>query len=291
MRGRLGGQAWAKSRCLQYPVELQGRRSILPPMADILRVTALHVARGRARILRGVDWAVRPGEHWAILGPNGCGKTTLLKAITGYMVPTSGEIAVLGRRYGESDWRELRRKIGIVTSALQAAIPPAEPALETVVSGRRAQLDLWERPTRGEASDARRLLRLVGCGGLARREWIHLSQGERQRILIARALMARPRLLILDEPCAGLDPVAREGFLAFLDAAARRRRAPALVLVTHHAEEIMPAFTHALLLRGGRVFACGPKARVVTSRGLGGAFGARIAVRLRRGRYVASAAA
>ena len=260
-------------------------------MGDILRVAGLSVARGRAGILRGVDWGVRRGEHWAILGPNGCGKTSLLKAITGYMVPTSGEITVLGRRYGESDWRDLRTRIGIVTSALQAAIPPAEPALETVVSGRSGQLDLWARPTRGEAADARRLLRLVGCPGLARREWAHLSQGERQRILIARALMARPALLILDEPCAGLDPVARERFLAFLDAAARRRRGPSLVLVTHHAEEIMPSFTHALLLRAGRVFASGAKARVVTTRALSGAFGARIAVRRVRGRYTAIPAA
>jgi iron complex transport system ATP-binding protein len=259
-------------------------------MTDILSVAGLHVARGRTEILRGVDWRVRKGEHWAILGPNGCGKTSLLKSITGYMAPTEGEIALLGRKYGESDWRDLRILVGIVTSALQASIPPAETALDTVVSGRYAQLDLWAHPTRREFSEARRLLASVGCSGLAHREWTFLSQGERQRVLIARALMARPKLLILDEPCAGLDPVAREEFLRFLEATARRRRGPSLVLVTHHAEEIMPAFTHALLMRDGRVSASGPKLRVLTTRNVSRAFGARIAVRRARGRYRATPA-
>ena len=261
----------------------------LPGVADILSVSGLCVSRGRTEILRGVDWRVRRGEHWVILGPNGCGKTSLLKSITGYLSPSSGSIALLGETYGEADWRDLRLKVGIVTSALQASIPAAETALETVVSGRYAQLDLWAHPTRAETAGAARLLRFVGGAHLARREWIHLSQGERQRILIARSLMARPRLLILDEPCAGLDPVAREEFLWFVEGVARRRSGPALVLVTHHAEEIMPAFTHALLLREGRVHDSGPRLRVVTTRGLSGAFGARISVRKVRGRYVTSA--
>jgi iron complex transport system ATP-binding protein len=258
-------------------------------MADILRVSGLKVARGRTEILCGIDWTVRAGEHWAILGPNGCGKTSLLKSMMGYLAPTEGEITVLGRKYGETDWRDLRTEIGIVTSALQASIPPAEVALETVVSGRYAQLDLWAHPSALEKRQARDLLRFVGCSGLVGREWAYLSQGERQRVLIARALMARPKLLILDEPCAGLDPVAREEFLRFIDATARRPRGPSLVLVTHHAEEIMPAFTHALLLRGGRVFGSGPKDRVITTRLLGGAFGAPITVRRAGGRYHASA--
>jgi iron complex transport system ATP-binding protein len=243
-------------------------------MAPILDVSRLRVARGRTTILHDVDWRIGRGEHWVVLGANGSGKTTLLKLLTGFMSPTSGDFAVLGLRYGRSDWRELRLKIGVVTSAFALSIPPSETATETVVSGKYAQLDLWHAGTRGDRVAARRLLRLMGLAALADREWAYLSQGERQRVLIARALMAKPRLLILDEPCAGLDPVARETFVRFVDRLARRRGAPALVLVTHHVEEITPVFTHALLLRRGRVLAAGPRRRVLTSRGLSAVFGA-----------------
>ena len=243
-------------------------------MKSVLKVSGLCVARGRTQILQDVAWRVGPGEHWVILGANGSGKTSLLKALTGYLPPTSGEIAVLGQHYGASDWRELRLKIGVVTSAFAAAIPPAEPALDTVISGKFAQLDLWARVTRADRAAGARLLRLVGAGRLAAREWAYLSQGERQRVLIARALMARPRLLILDEPCAGLDPVARENFLRFVNRLAQKRGAPALVLVTHHVEEITPAFTHALLLRDGRVVTSGRRATVLTSASLSATFDA-----------------
>jgi iron complex transport system ATP-binding protein len=240
---------------------------MLRAMGSILEVNNLHVARGRATILRDVSWRVTRGEHWVILGANGSGKTSLLKALTGFLSPTQGSLALLGRRYGTCDWRDLRLQIGIVTSAFTASVPPAEVALDTVVSGKFAQLDLWHRVTAAERRAGLRLLGSVGLARLADREWAYLSQGERQRVLIARALMARPRLLILDEPCAGLDPVARENFLQFVDKLARRRasRSPVLVLVTHHVEEIMPAFTHALLLRQGRVHDAGPRARVLTS--------------------------
>jgi iron complex transport system ATP-binding protein len=254
-------------------------------MKPVLAVTGLRVVRGSTTILRDVAWRVQPGEHWVILGANGSGKTSLLKALTGYLPPTAGEIAVLGRRYGASNWRALRLKIGVVTSAFVAAIPPAETALDTVISGKFAQLDLWARVTRADRAAGRRLLRLTGAARLADREWAYLSQGERQRVLIARALMPRPRLLILDEPCAGLDPVAREKFLAFVDRLARRRGAPALVFVTHHVEEITPAFTHALLLRGGRVVAAGPRAAQLTSARLSAAFGAPLRLAGRGGRY------
>ncbi|HTQ30484.1 MAG TPA: ABC transporter ATP-binding protein [Opitutaceae bacterium] len=254
-------------------------------MTPILDVSQLAIERGRARILRGVDWRVERGQHWAVLGANGSGKTSLLRALTGYLAPTTGRIAVLGKTYGETDWRELRLQIGIVTSALQPHVPPAEPALETVLSGKFAQLDLWAKTTRAERAAALRILRRVDAARLAAREWLFLSQGERQRVLIGRALMARPRLLILDEPCAGLDPVAREQFLNFLNRLARRPQAPALVLVTHHVEEITPAFTHALVLRAGTVVAAGPKTRVVTSTVLSRAFGRRIRVHARAGRY------
>ena len=260
---------------------------MLRAMGSILEVNHLRVTRGRAEILKDVNWAVARGEHWVILGANGSGKTSLLKALTGYLSPTAGRLALLGRRYGACDWRDLRLQIGVVTSAFAASIPPSEPALDTVISGKYAQLDLWHRVTRQDRAAGRRLLRATGLAHLADREWVYLSQGERQRVLIARALMARPRLLILDEPCAGLDPVAREHFLQFIEQLAHRRggRSPALVLVTHHVEEIMPAFTHALLLRAGRVLAAGPRAQVLTSAQLSATFDAPLRLTRTGDRY------
>ncbi|MFA5058029.1 MAG: ABC transporter ATP-binding protein [Opitutaceae bacterium] len=255
--------------------------------APVLDVAHLRIERGRSVILDDVSWRVERGQHWAILGPNGCGKTSLLKALTAYMAPTRGTIDLLGRRFGRADWRELRTHVGLVTAAVQHLIPPAEPAIETVISGKYAQLDRWGTITRADRRGAQRLLRTIGAAALAGREWVLLSQGERQRVLVGRALMARPRLLILDEPCAGLDPVAREHFLQFLDRLARRPGAPTLVLVTHHLEEIMPAFSHVLVLKAGRVVAAGPRRRVLTARILGEAFGARARLALRGGRWQA----
>ncbi len=256
-------------------------------MISILEVEGLKVARGKAAILRGIDWKVARGQHWVLLGPNGCGKTSLLKSINGYFSPTSGIVRVLGQTYGESDWRELRLQIGLVTSALQASIPPAEVAEDTVVSGRYAQLDLWMDAKPVDRRDARRWMRFLGVAYLAQREWAYLSQGERQRVLIARSLMANPKLLILDEPCGGLDPVAREHFLQFVERLARKRGGPALLLVTHHVEEITPAFSHALVLRDGAVQAQGPVKSVLTSLTLSAAFGAPMKLRGRQGRYTA----
>jgi len=259
-------------------------------MSLILDVAGLSIRRGDTTILNALDWRISAGEHWVILGGNGSGKTSLLKALTGFLSPTSGEFAVLGQRYGASDWRDLRMKVGVVTSAFAAAIPPAEVALETVMSGKYSQLDLWAPVTERDRTDARQLLEVVEAKSLAERPWLYLSQGERQRVLIARALMARPQLLILDEPCAGLDPVAREKFLRLITslaekASAKRHSVKALVLVTHHVEEITPAFTHALLLRAGRVVAAGPCDSILTSARLSETFGAPLKLKRTAGRY------
>jgi len=253
----------------------------------VLEIHGLRIERGRTAILRGIDWQIRRGEHWVILGANGSGKTSLLKALTGFLSPTTGEFSVLGQRYGATDWRQLRLKVGVVTSAFAAAIPPAERAIETVMSGKFAQLDLWARVNLADRKAASKLLRLVGATSIADREWLYLSQGERQRVLIARALMAKPRLLIFDEPCAGLDPVARESFLQLVNQLARSRggSSPALIFVTHHVEEITPAFTHALLLRRGEVVAAGPKSVVLTSRKLSDTFGAPLVLSRFQRRY------
>lgn len=254
-------------------------------MSPLLEISGLHITRGRTAILDGVDWRVHRRENWVILGPNGSGKTSLLKALTGYLTPTQGGITLLGRRFGRSDWRDLRLQVGMVTNSFSTAIPPAEVALDTVVSGKFAQLDLWARVTPQDRRAGRRWLRFVGAEQLAKREWTFLSQGERQRVLIARALMARPRLLILDEPCAGLDPVARENFLQFIERLTHQRGAPALVLVTHHVEEITAGFSHVLLLRSGRVVASGPRPAVLTTRNLSTTFDTSLRLSSVQGRY------
>ncbi len=250
----------------------------------VLRVSGLSVTRGGHPILDKLDWTVAPGEHWAILGANGSGKTSLLSALTGYLTPTRGEVELLGQRYGHANWPALRRRVGLVSSALRQLIHEDEPALEIVVGGRYAAIDVRDRPRPKDIHRAERLLCLVGCPVLGQRPWAYLSQGERQRTLIARALMAQPDLLILDEPCAGLDPIARERFLEFMGCLALQAM-PSLVLVTHHIEEIIPCIAHALVLRAGKVAAAGPTARVLTSRTLSAAFDERVEVQHRDGRF------
>jgi len=251
----------------------------------VLNVRGLGIVRDRVRILRDVNWRVERGEHWVILGANGSGKTSLFSALTGYLTPTEGEIELLGQRYGDSDWRELRTRIGIVSSSIRQMMAESEPALDTVASGKYAMIDFWGAPKRADRLQAARILHQIECGYIAGRPWAVLSQGERQRVLIGRALMARPALLILDEPCAGLDPVAREHFLQFLTRFARRRGAPTLVLVTHHVEEITDIFTHALLLRGGRVAGAGPLRSVLNSKMISRTFGGSVRLRKLGGRY------
>jgi len=228
---------------------------------------------------------VERGQHWAILGANGSGKTSLLSTLTGYMAPTAGQIAVLGETYGRTDWRELRKRIGIVSSSIRQMMAGHETALDKVISGRHAMIGMWGEIPPGERLQALTILRQVEAEPLRDRPWRFLSQGERQRVLIGRALMARPQLLILDEPCAGLDPVAREHFLQFLERLAHKRGAPTLVLVTHHVEEIMPAFSHVLVLKAGEVLVAGLKGKVLTSGTLSRAFQAPIRLRHKRGRY------
>ena len=251
----------------------------------ILAVRELRVERGSTTILDDVSWRVERGQHWVILGANGSGKTSLLSALTGYLTPTAGEISLLGKTYGGSDWRELRKEIGLVSSAVRQMMADDEPALETVASGKYAMIDFWGRLARADQIRARQILRQIDCSPLAERPWRVLSQGERQRILIGRALMARPRVLILDEPCAGLDPAAREHFLQFLQRLGRNRNAPTLVLVTHHVEEIMPVFSHVLILKKGRVLVAGEKLQRLNTEMLSRAFNARVQLQRRTGRY------
>ncbi len=260
-------------------------KRIEPAVLDVLK---LRIERGETVILNDISWRVKRGEHWAILGANGSGKTSLLSALTAYLSPTAGTIEVLGERYGESDWRELRKHVGLVSSSVRQMMADDEAALETVVSGKYAMVDYWGDPSVADRKRAAQILKSIECSHLAKRPWRVLSQGERQRVLIGRALMANPPLLILDEPCAGLDPVAREHFLQFLQNLGVGKGAPTLILVTHHVEEIMPVFSHVLLLKAGCVLAQGSKDGVLTSKLLSRAFGSRVRLKSENGRYAMS---
>lgn len=250
----------------------------------IFEVEKLRVERD-AVILREVSWRVERGQHWVILGANGSGKTSLLSALTGYLVPSDGEVRIGAASYGADDWREVRRAVGLVSSSLGQRIEPDQTAREVILSGREAQINFWGRARAGEEKQAARILRKVRAGHLTDRAWRCLSQGERQRILIGRALMARLKILFLDEPCAGLDPVAREDFLQFLNILGKEPQAPTLVLVTHHVEEIIPLFTHVLLLSHGENAAAGSKEKVLTSANLSRTFGAPLIMHRSGSRY------
>jgi iron complex transport system ATP-binding protein len=251
----------------------------------IISIRDLRVVRGGTEILKRIQWEVAAKENWVILGANGSGKTTLLSCVTGYVTPSSGTIEVLGKQYGESDWRELRKEVGLVSSGIRHWIEDQQTAINVVASGRNAELNLWHPAEGALLREARKCLRQVECAHLGNRPWAFLSQGERQRVLIGRALMAKYRILILDEPCAGLDPVARERFLQFLTRLALSDKTPNLVFVTHHVEEILPCFDKALLLKGGAILSQGAIEKVITARTMTEAFDSEIAVRKGQGRF------
>jgi iron complex transport system ATP-binding protein len=246
-----------------------------------------YAVNGR-RIIDSVNWTILPREHWAILGPNGAGKTTLLKLACGYLWPNAGgEI----RRRGEVlvNLRELRKSIGWVTANLAAEIPWQETVIRTVVSGKFAQLGLMEgfgaAPAPADFRLAASRLAEIGCAHLKEREFGLLSQGEQQKVLIARARMARPYLVFLDEPCAGMDPGARENFLLSLARLGRRKNIPALIYVTHHIEEILPLFRKTLVLRDGEIIHQGPTRAVLREGILNELYGVSMKVVEKHGRF------
>lgn len=252
----------------------------------VLELAAASYWRGERVILSKIDWRIGRGEHWALLGANGSGKTTLLRMVAAIDWPCDGTIRVLGRRFGEVDLRDLRRAIGIVTSTLVAYFHDRQSALQIVETGIDAELGWWRQFGPEDEARARQALDAVGMLGFADSPYVQLSQGERQKVLIARALMNRPALLILDEPCAGLDPAARERFLDDLTMFVNRPETPTLIFVTHHIEEIPPFIQRALVLKDGRVLAQGPIEQVCTAAVLGEAFGRACRVSIESGRYI-----
>jgi iron complex transport system ATP-binding protein len=248
-------------------------------MTDLITCEHVGYQQQDVEILADVDWRIRQGEHWAVLGPNGCGKTTLLKIACGYLWATSGRVLRLGKE--RVDLGELRRSIGWISSDLVARIPPHDTGLETVVTGRLAQFGLkrypFFGPTDADFADAAAELTKLDCESLAEKPFGILSQGERQQVMVARARMAGPLLLVLDEPCAGMDPGVRERFLRWLNERVSTPGSPAVVLVTHHVEEIVPGISQTLILRAGRVHASGPTHKVVTRDSIESVYNTRLA--------------
>jgi iron complex transport system ATP-binding protein len=248
-------------------------------VTDLITCQSVCYRQQGVDILSDINWQIEHGQHWAVLGPNGSGKTTLLRIACGYLWPTSGRVLRLGKEL--IDLGELRRSIGWISAAMIADIPATDTALETVVSGRLAQIGLKHFPEYGPTSDdydaAAAELERMDCASLAEKPFEILSQGERQKVLIARACMAGPLLLVLDEPCAGMDPGARERFLHWLDKRLSQLDAPATILVTHHVEEIVPGLQNTLILSAGRIHLAGPTPKVVTRETIEGVYATHLA--------------
>ncbi|MCC9312389.1 ABC transporter ATP-binding protein [Kitasatospora sp. RB6PN24] len=243
-------------------------------MSDVLELVDVSVVRDGRALISQVSWSVAEGERWVILGPNGAGKTTLLQVASSYLHPTSGTVAVLGEKLGSVDVFELRQRIGLAGISLLDRIPREQTVLQTVLTAAYGMTATWQEEY--EALDESRALLLLdrlGMGGYEQRTFGTLSEGERKRTLIARALMTDPELLLLDEPAAGLDLGGREDLVRRLGALAQDSQAPAMAMVTHHVEEIAPGFTHVLMLRQGKVLAAGPIDTELTARNLSLCFG------------------
>jgi iron complex transport system ATP-binding protein len=253
--------------------------------SNIIRLINVTVQRGNKTILDNINWIVNRGQHWIILGANGSGKTSLLNTLTAYLTVSKGEFELLGHKYGTTDWRELRKRIGLISDSLLQKISNCETCIEAIASGKHAMINYWGKISKEEQEKATEILRKIECEHLAESIWSNLSEGEKQRILIGRALMADLNLLILDEPCAGLDPVARENFLAFVNRLAQNNADLVLLFVTHHVEEIMPPFSHVLIMKDGKLLASGEKQQVLNSANLSKAFDTDIEVNQEDSRY------
>lgn len=274
-----------RSADVTSPVEIEVNEDAVVQFEDVT------VRRGSAVLLDRIDWTVELDERWAVLGPNGAGKTTLLQIASAQMHPSSGVAYVLGERLGAVDTFELRPRIGLTSAALAQRIPASETVSDVVVSAGYAVLGRWrEAYGRTDRRRATSLLQHLGVSGMADRPFGTLSEGERKRVQIARALMTDPEMLLLDEPAAGMDLGGREDLLRRLTRLARRADAPASVLVTHHVEEIPVGTSHALLLREGRVVASGLIRDVLTSDTLSQTFGLPVLLERIAGRYYARAA-
>ncbi len=257
-------------------------------MSAVVELADVSVVRGGARLLSHVDWTVEEDERWVVLGSNGAGKTTLLQVLSTHLHPSEGVAGILGEVIGAVDVFELRPRIGLTSASLGDRVPPSERVSDVVVSASYAVLGRW-RETYDDSDHERagRLLDELGVRDLAGRAFGTLSEGERKRTLIARALMTDPELLLLDEPAAGLDLGGREDLVSTLSVLATDPESPVTILVSHHVEDVPPGFTHVLMLRKGEVVVAGPIEKALNARALSETFGLPLTLESVDGRYAA----
>lgn len=236
-------------------------------------------------ILSNINWQVNQGEHWTVLGLNGSGKTTLLNMVNGYIWPTTGKVIVLGEVFGKTDIYALRKRIGWVSTSLGERVNGRHKVEDLVVSGKFAAVGLmFAEPTKDDFERAKELMKQMNVGHTYGQSYEKCSHGEKQKILIARALMANPELLILDEPTNGLDFVAREDLLETISNLAKQEEGPTIIFVTHHIEEVIPVFSHTILLKDGTVFAKGKREEVITNEFMSNLYGRTIEVEWKQNR-------
>ncbi|MFG3285889.1 ABC transporter ATP-binding protein [Streptomyces sp. NPDC048111] len=258
-------------------------------MSDVLELVDVSVVRDGRALVDDVSWSVKEGERWVILGPNGAGKTTLLNIASSYLFPSTGTARILGEQLGRVDVFELRPRIGMAGVAMADKLPKRQTVLQTVLTAAYGMTATWQEEYDAVDEDrARAFLDRLGMTDFLDRKFGTLSEGERKRTLIARAMMTDPELLLLDEPAAGLDLGGREDLVRRLGRLARDPYAPSMVMVTHHVEEIAPGFTHVLMIRQGKVLAAGPMETELTSRNLSLCFGLPLLVEHRGDRYTAT---
>ncbi|SET53088.1 iron complex transport system ATP-binding protein [Salinibacillus kushneri] len=235
----------------------------------VVELEGVSLKRNGKWILQSIDWHIQKGEHWVLYGLNGAGKTALLNLLNAYYFPTEGKVKVLEKEFGKDPLAEyLRTKIGLVSSSLQQKFYPDDNAFEIVLSGAFASIGLYETPTNDLRKKAISLLEKMGCLDYANQTYSTLSQGEKQRVLIARSLMADPELLILDEPTSGLDFIAREQLLEIIETIGTGTRSPVMIYVTHRIDEILPIFHKTLLLKKGKVFLSGKTTEMIANQTL-----------------------
>lgn len=231
----------------------------------IIELKNIDYRRDATQILDNINWQIHPGEHWALVGLNGSGKSTIIRILSGYDFPSSGTVQVLGEEFGKTSLPSLRQRIGFVSAWLSQQLPAHYNVLNTIISGKFASFGIYQPITAADRQQAYTLLEQFGLADFANRQMVTLSQGESQTVLILRALMTEPELLILDEPSTGLDLFAREHLLRFLEELALQKPAVSQLLITHHTEEITPVYQHICLLKAGQIFRQGLTADLLTA--------------------------